>query len=358
MTLILIFLVILVPLLGSTVSFLFVFTRKDRLFNDLIFVAFELFIFGLAGTMFLFDSIGKLDCCQSYAINETYAIPVYILYYGGLAAYFILTYHRKKLPPIPELLLRALLFAFLSLLVIFILQFWNKGEFEFILMGITPGILLVLQTMYLRDLIYSDDSTLSRLFFPFSNLGYFGRFVGQIPLLAIVFTPIAFALNALLLLFGQKPDAIILAFTQTYHHHFSELTSQCDNVFCGGHYLCSVAANGNQKMVGSYRLGLRAGKLIICNRQLLASNAFENILEERFPSFHKWVRKQYDKLGDHIHRDYSIYQNKWVSNTVYLLMKPAEWLFIFILYCTDVNPENRIALQYTHIPKNQYDKYL
>ncbi|WP_343073709.1 DUF6688 family protein [Clostridium sp. YIM B02555] len=32
-------------------------------------------------------------------------------------------------------------------------------------------------------------------------------------------------------------------------------------------------------------------------------------------------------------------------------MKPLEWLFLIVLYFCDVNPENRIAVQY--LPKNK-----
>jgi hypothetical protein len=37
-----------------------------------------------------------------------------------------------------------------------------------------------------------------------------------------------------------------------------------------------------------------------------------------------------------------------VSNIIYVLMKPLEWIFIFVLYMADRNPENRIAQQYFH----------
>ena len=45
---------------------------------------------------------------------------------------------------------------------------------------------------------------------------------------------------------------------------------------CGGHYLCSVAAKGHTQIVKPERFGVRNGGRIICNRQLLISNAFED----------------------------------------------------------------------------------
>ncbi|WP_394334798.1 DUF6688 family protein [Niastella vici] len=35
-----------------------------------------------------------------------------------------------------------------------------------------------------------------------------------------------------------------------------------------------------------------------------------------------------------------------MCDVVYLLMKPAEWLFLLTLYTFDRKPENRIAKQY------------
>jgi hypothetical protein len=47
-----------------------------------------------------------------------------------------------------------------------------------------------------------------------------------------------------------------------------------------------------------------------------------------------------------VHRHYNIFNNKYVSDFVYVIMKPAEWLFLLVLYTFDAKPENRIACQY------------
>ena len=39
--------------------------------------------------------------------------------------------------------------------------------------------------------------------------------------------------------------------------------------------------------------------------------------------------------------------SKYTADLIYVLMKPLEWIFLIVLYLTDVNPENRIAIQYT-----------
>lgn len=166
------------------------------------------------------------------------------------------------------------------------------------------------------------------------------------PIFILLYLPLLFVVTGILLIFGQKPDSLIRAFTDTYHHGFSQLDSQCDNVDCGGHYLCSVAANGHKKFVKPIRLGERCGGKIICNRQLLVSNAFEELLQEKLPFFHKPIRKAYNNVGDVVHKYYGIFNNKYVADTVYVLMKPLEWLFVIVLYTFDMKPENRIAKQY------------
>ena len=71
---------------------------------------------------------------------------------------------------------------------------------------------------------------------------------------------------------------------------------------------------------------------------------FEQILEERTPYFHKVVRGIYDNYGFPIAK---LIRSKEAADVVYILMKPAEWFFLAVLYLVDVNPENRIAIQYT-----------
>ena len=69
-------------------------------------------------------------------------------------------------------------------------------------------------------------------------------------------------------------------------------------------------------------------------------------MQEKFPVAHAFVRKNYNRVGLWVHRHYGIFEVKIVSDLVYLLMKPLEWFFLFVLYCFDNRPENRIALQY------------
>lgn len=157
--------------------------------------------------------------------------------------------------------------------------------------------------------------------------------------------PLLGILLCILVLFGQRPDAVIKAWTETADWRLSQQTPPPDLPY-DGHYLCTVAAGGHQKLVKPIRLGERHGHLVVVNRQLCIANAFEQILEERTPRFHRVVRNFYDTYGFPIAK---LIRTKGAADFVYIVMKPLEWMFLIVLYLCDVNPENRIAVQY--LPK-------
>lgn len=110
-----------------------------------------------------------------------------------------------------------------------------------------------------------------------------------------------------------------------------------------GHYLCTVAACGDKRVVKPLRAGKRKNRLIVVNRQLLVANAFEELISEKAPKLHKLIRKAYDKFGLPISR-YIVTKRR--SDIVYFIMKPLEWFFVLVLYTFDTKPENRIHSQY------------
>ncbi len=164
------------------------------------------------------------------------------------------------------------------------------------------------------------------------------------PLAALLLMwPLLGILIALLLLFGQKPDSVIKAFTETSDWSLSQRVAP-QNLSYDEHYLCTVAAGGHENIVKPTRLGVRHGHQVIVNRQLCIANAFEQVLEERTPRFHRAVRRFYDTYGFPVAR---LIRSKTAADVVYFIMKPLEWIFLAVLYLTDANPENRIAIQYT-----------
>ena len=163
------------------------------------------------------------------------------------------------------------------------------------------------------------------------------------PWLAVVFAlPLLALLVMILMLFGQRPDSLVKAWTNTADWTFSEKIPP-QNLIMDEHYLCTVAAGGHKKVVKPQRMGVRHGHPVVVNRQLCIANAFEQVLEEKTPNFHRFLRRNYDRYGypfaKHI-------KKKWAMDVIYYLMKPLEWIFLLVLYLVDRKPENRIALQY------------
>lgn len=163
------------------------------------------------------------------------------------------------------------------------------------------------------------------------------------PWLALIFmVPLLGILIGILALFGQAPDSVIKAFTETAEWNLStKLPAQ--SLEYDGHYLCTVAAGGHKKIVKPIRLGRRGGKYIVVNRQLCIANAFEQIIEEKAPKFHYVVRSFYDKYGYPVAKHIN---SKYTADFAYFLMKPLEWIFLIVIYLFDNKPENRIAIQY------------
>lgn len=163
------------------------------------------------------------------------------------------------------------------------------------------------------------------------------------PWLAVLLALPTLALVVLILmLFGQQPDSMIKAWTNTADWAFSQKIPP-QNLIIDEHYLCTVAAGGHEKVVKPQRMGVRHGHPVVVNRQLCVANAFEQVLEEKTPRFHRFLRRNYDRYGypfaKHI-------KKKWAMDLIYYLMKPLEWIFLLVLYLVDRKPENRIAMQY------------
>lgn len=154
--------------------------------------------------------------------------------------------------------------------------------------------------------------------------------------------PLLGVLICILLLFGQEPDSVIRAWTETSDWRLSAQEAP-PNLYRDQHYLCTVAAGGHRRLVKPLRKGIRHGHTVIVNRQLCIANAFEQVLEERMPRFHRCIRSFYDRYGFPLAR---CIRSPYAADVVYLLMKPLEWGFLLVLYAVDVKPENRIAVQY------------
>ena len=342
------FILLLIPSLFVLVDFIYLLLKGKRLYGSAFYIVLDFVIMLLLPFLFLIAIDENVnDCCSDSAVfSPDHKLTVYVLISFILLAYFYSRLKNKIQSPIIEVLINSILIigvifnAFIIYQINFVSIFANYAIIMILLMELIEN-----QKLFREESESSFQASTNKFekgAWEILNLSPLIKF----PVLLITCLPILFLLSSFLLLFGQKPDSIIRSFTDTYKQGFSQLDYMCDNVECGEHFLCSVAANGHKKIVHPNRYGERRGNKIICNRQLLISNAFEELLQQNLPKSHKIIRHNYNKVGNVIHKHYSIFNNKFVSDIIYVLMKPLEWVFLFTLYLFDQNPENRIAKQY------------
>ena len=245
----------------------------NQFFDVIIILLLVLIYFGLVDA-------NVNDCCGDTAtFSPEHKMTIIFHVSIILIAFIISSFKRHILSPIVEIIINTLIFWGIIFNVIIACQI-NSVIFLF---GNLPIILLFIYQLfknqkliieYIENSEIKSDNILIKLSWKFLRL----KMVFKIPILFILCIPILIIISAILLIFGQKPDSFIQAFTETYRHGFSQLDYQCKNIECGGHFLCSIAANGHKDIVKPFRLGERKNKLIICNRQLLVSNAFEELI--------------------------------------------------------------------------------
>ncbi|RZA28380.1 MAG: hypothetical protein EOP02_07585 [Proteobacteria bacterium] len=304
--------------------------------------------------LLFFDLTEKNDCCtQSAVFAPRHRLGMYGLIGAAMAAYLYSMMRRRIAAPVRELLVNCLLVIGIVVNVFLSVHLHSADSGPaFWILGTVPILLLFWMRLHRNQLaICAELAAAGRRGGLRDLLGLLFRTQGTAFIaLLLLALPLTLLLSLLLYLFGQEPDALSRAFTDTYKHGFSRLDYECDNIDCGGHYLCSVAAQGHRSLVRPIRYGTRHGGRIVCNRQLLVSNAFEELVAQRAPALHRAIRRRYDRVGNLVHRHYGLFRHKIVSDVVYLLMKPLEYAFLLVLYCCDRNPEQRIARQYTSAP--------
>lgn len=296
----------------------------------------------------LFDKDLKNDCCNDSAFfSPPHRNVMYGLILTCLVTYVIASVRKRILPPLPEVVLNMVLLVGLILNGVMIVH--QEEGFQAFHVAIILLFLMMLVRNHRLFLAQAEThrgrNMLEHRCWQLLHASPWAKY----PLLLILCVPLLALVSSLLLLFGQKPDSFIRAFTDTYRHGLSQLDHECAGVVCDGHYLCTVAARGHTSVVHPERLGVRGGKTIICNRQLLVANAFEELVQQRFPSLHAVIRRNYDRVGEQVEHHYHLLDRKWVSDLVHIAMKPLEWFFVLVLYSFDRHPERRIAVQYLSV---------
>ena len=345
----LIFILFGLPSFLVLIDFLRFLITSKRLYHPIFMIALELIV--IIGMPMLYiltlDPVAN-DCCgDSATFSPDHRLSVILLILICICVYFYSSQRENTTSPIVEVFINSIL------LIGFILNIFISIHIDqyLWLFGNLPICILFVFQLLKNQKRFVDFNTVfqaeyknipEKIAWKILNLNPFIKF----PILLILCLPILTLIAMLLTLFGQKPDSFIRAFTDTYKHGFSQLDYLCENVECDGHFLCTVGAKGHKQVVKPFRFGERNGRKIICNRQLLISNAFEDLIKEKFPSKHKFLRGNYNKVGVFVNRYYSVFHIKIIADIIYLMMKPLEWIFLIVLYTFDTKPENRIAMQY------------
>lgn len=373
------FLIIILPVVLIALDIVFITKKKEKAWFEILAFFFGTVYMWCAFLLWdLPDFEHPLNVYGTANMHE----PFNFQYLGSLAlfagwgfiSYLLLKYIKKKLPPIIEALLIAGIYIGIVLSGIWIVQLLGganpqgiekkallgeeaaEGMFTFsvapidyimiLCLCVVPVVFLIHSLRLLVHLVKEKASEQEKLVYENSVLKSANHFLckgAKVFWLAfIAILPVLGILTIILLLFGQQPDSVILAFTKTSDWILSGEIAP-PPVAYDTHYLCTVSLRGHKKLVKPTRYGLRRGEKIVVNRQLCVANAFEQLIEERTPRFHRAVRKFYDTYGYPISKHIN---NAWSADVVYILMKPLEWIFVFVLYLCDERPEDRICSQY------------
>ena len=355
------------PVLLSIINLIYLFTlKKDELskreevkveVTTMIIGSLFMFIFLASGlTNITFkdwnESIFYFQIHTPIATEMMLTICIFILV--AILGYLILRFAKiNKLSPLALVLAMSALYIGVIVAGLWICQVF-KMSIENLILILFPLNVIVIFIKVIKDVIIKWNSEYKdkrRVLKDNKLINLCNKILNNSlnwPWLALIFmVPLLGILIGILALFGQAPDSVIRAFTETAEWNLStKIPAQ--SLEYDGHYLCTVAAGGHKEIVKPIRLGRRGGKYIVVNRQLCIANAFEQIIEEKTPKFHYVVRSFYDKYGYPVAKHIN---SKYTADFAYFLMKPLEWIFLIVIYLFDNKPENRIAMQY--LPKKK-----
>jgi hypothetical protein len=251
-----------------------------------------------------------------------------------------------KQPPLMTVLCIASMYLGVAECILWCVQIWT--DVSYYILCLLPFNYIIITAKTIRYIVSQKaEITNKQETDKFNRLSKLLCNVSAWPWLALLAAiPLLGIIVAVLALFGQQPDSIIRAWTKTADWNMSQMIPP-QNIQRDEHYLCTVAAGGHRKIVKPIRTGKRHGHRVIVNRQLCIANAFEQVLEERTPRFHRLVRNLYDKTGYPLAKHI---RSPYIADMIYFVMKPLEWIFLAVIYLVDTKPENRIAVQYPHSP--------
>lgn len=353
------FICLIVPLILTILNIINLFKKKKIKENVIDILTFSL---GIILTTLLYFMCGFEDYnvalrlgggeidVHSPIASWSY-LTVLAIFLLGIISYSLIRIRKLKLPPLVIVGAMSGIFICSIYMIIFIIQL-SKNMLELAVFGIPY--LIIFPINYILCSIRAEIEIMKK--YKEQNLKakeYNNKFLNKCnkllydidnwPIIAIIFSiPLIAILVCILVLFGQRPDEAIKAFLETSDWTLSTKISP-PSITYDGHYLCTVSLRGHKSIVKPIRMGIRRGERIVVNRQLCVANAFEDLIQERTPKFHHFVRYIYDKYGYPLSKHIN---TAFQADITYILMKPLEWIFLLVLYIFDVKPENRIATQY------------
>lgn len=324
---------------------------------------FEYFIFTLYIISIFIFAIGFLSSGASYkmaiAPNKSGYSPLGYEHILTLLVFFtlflvscrIIWLKGRNIPPL--ILVLALVFLIIGTLIslailiqVLSIEPSNTNNECAWLFAITPILSIIISVLLFLKIINEETMVSNKRQYQNKILNFLNTTLAKTqyqPIWVVVLLiPIFIIITLILTLLGQDTNAMAKVFTETSTWHFSQQTHP-PYLDHQGHYLCTVAACGNPKIVRPIRFGNRHVKVIIVNRQLMIANAYEEMIQDYLPKFHKLVRTIYDNYGYSFSKHINTPMR---SNIIYFVMKPLEWFFLLKLYLFCKVPETKINNQY------------
>lgn len=264
----------------------------------------------------------------------------------AIFSYVVLRIKKLALPPLAIVLCMSGMLIGGILSMVWIVQItrnlWDQGNFYFVIFPLNYMLCCIrLSMQVIKEYEPKEQKTYQNKIL--NKCNELLQESKNWPIAVLIGTiPILLTMIAILVLFGQRPDAIIRAFTQTSDWTLSTKISP-PTIERDAHYLCTVSLKGHQKIVKPIRYGIRKEHKIVVNRQLCVANAFEDFIQEKLPKTHHGIRHVYDTYGYPLSKHIT---TPVAADITYFIMKPLEYFFVAFLYLFDKNPENRIAVQY------------
>jgi hypothetical protein len=306
----------------------------------------------LSGFEDYYTRIDPVDS-QYRPISSKQFLSIFTFYILNLIATFYVWRDGKKMPPLSFSLAICMMIYWMIICIPLAIQFMHHSDKDVYYSAQSGWIFLlfplsfwVTNSILFIRIIRSQESNRIRDQYKNKFLNYLNNKLitsqKTSTWILIFFFPFLLLILCILMLFGQYPDSMVKVFTDTTTWTLSQ-KSHPPFLDHQGHYLCTVAACGSPQIVKPQRIGLRHGNPIIVNRQLSIANAFENLIEIKFPKTHRIIRKNYDKYGYALSKSIT---SRFGSNLTYILMKPLEWVFLVFIYLFSLKPEELIHKQY------------